>query len=522
MGVLADASVDPSPGFTVITGETGAGKTLLIGGLRLVLGERSDQSIVGAAADSAQADGLFDEGDHELGVSRIVRSGGKSRAHLDGSLVSAATLTERVGERVEIVGQHDQLRLRRADHAMTLLDAALDSSGLESLEGYRDAWNSLHVLLERRELVGGDEMALRRELDLVTHQANEIEQAGLEPGCDIAAENEASRLRNSEEILEHLAEASRLAESVGDQAGEAVSHLRKVFELDPGAKDLVAQSDSVFADVVEMSSALRSHRDLVDSEPEALAKLDQRLNSIGDLKRKYGRSIEEILEFQTVAASRVEELTSLLSEAGEIEAKLDRARSDVGRRGEALAKYRRDTAAQIQKEVTNHLFDLGLERASIEFLFEEASWGPTGTERVKIVFSSEVGVAPGPVSSVASGGELSRLVLAIRLATTAPETETLVFDEVDTGVGGATALALGGKIADLSKESQVLCVTHLPQIAAYADSHYVVERAGAVAEVRLVSEQERVAEISRMLAGLPDSTASHRAARELLAMAGRS
>lgn len=522
LGVLVDASIEPSPGFTVITGETGAGKTLLIGGLRLVLGEKSDPSLVGAIRDHAQADGLFDEGDEELGVSRIVPESGRSQAHLEGSIVSAAALTERVGDRVEIVGQHDQLRLKRANHVLALLDTALDESGQRALEDYRDSWDSLQALVARQKLVGGDEMALRRELDLVTHQTSEIDDASLEPGCDVAAEDEASRLRNSEEILEHLAASSRLAESLGEQAGEAVSYLRKVVELDPGARELVAQSESVFVDAAELNTALRSHRDLVDSDPEVLATLDRRLTLIGDLKRKYGQSISEILEFRDQASARLEELTGLLSEASEIESKLDTARSEVGRWGEMLAGLRHETAAHIELEVVTHLADMGLERASVGFVFDEKAPGPTGTERVEFVFRSDQQLAPGPISSVASGGELSRLVLAIRLATTAPETETLVFDEVDAGVGGATALALGEKIADLARDSQVLCVTHLPQIAAFADSHYVVERHEAVAQVRLVAGGERVAEISRMLAGMPDSMASHETATELLAMAGGS
>jgi len=519
MGVLVDASIDPSPGFTVISGETGAGKTLLVGGLRLVLGGKPDPSVVGPTSDFAQADGLFDGGGEEFGVSRIVPAKGKSRAHLDGSLVSAASLTARVGEQVEIVGQHDQLRLRRANHVLTLLDSALGDSGQTALGNYRDAWNSLKALVERQKLVGGDEMALRRELDLVTHQTGEIDDAGLEPGCDVATENQASRLRNSEEILEHLAESSRLSESIRDQAGEAVSHLRKIVELDPDAGDLVSQSETVFADVAELNSVLRSHRDLVDSDPELLAELDQRLTLIGDLKRKYGSSIEDILEFRDQAAARVEELGNLLAEAGEIESRLDGARSDVEAKGEILGTHRHETAAQIQTVVAAHLSDMGLERASVDFFFETVTPGTTGTECVEFVFSSDQRLASGPISSVASGGELSRLVLAIRLATTSPETKTLVFDEVDTGVGGVTALALGEKIANLAKESQVLCVTHLPQIAAYADSHYLVERHDGVAEVRLVTGEDRVAEISRMLAGMPDSSAGRQAAVELMELA---
>lgn len=516
MGVLLEASIEPTPGFTVITGETGAGKTLLVGGLRLVLGAKSDSSVVGSGGDFAQADGLFDEGATELGVSRVVPATGKSRAHLDGSLVSAATLNEHVGGRVEIVGQHDQLRLKQPSHVVTLLDSALTESGRAALGAYRDSWKAWLTLLERQQQHGGDEMALRRELDLVTHQATEIDAAALEPGSDTAVENEASRLRNSEEILEHIAESTRIAESMGDHAGETVSHLRKTAELDRSAQDLVAQSEGVFADVADLASALRSHRDLVDSDPVALAGLDQRLTLIGDLKRKYGRSIEDVLGFRDQATARQEELTTLLSEASEIESKLDRVRSEVETKGETLSEHRHETAKEIESKVATHLVDIGLAGASVRFLVEAVTPGPNGTDRVDLVFSSDRQSSQGPISSIASGGELSRIVLALRLATTAPETETLVFDEVDTGVGGATALALGEKIANLANETQVLCVTHLPQIAAFADTHYVVEKAEGLAGVRQISGEARIAEISRMLAGMPESEAGHLAAAELL------
>jgi len=519
MGVLVDASIEPAPGFTVITGETGAGKTLLVGGLRLVLGDKPHSSLVGNADDHAQADGLFEEGGEDFAVSRIVPTDGKSRAYMDGSLVSAVSLKERVGDRVEIVGQSDQLRLMQPGRILTLLDSTLGVSGRTALQSYQDTWESLQALVERQKLVGGDEMALRRELDLVTHQTREIDEAGLEPGCDLDTEYQASRLRNSQEILEHLADSSRLGESIGDQAGEVVSHLRKIVDLDPGAKDLASQSEGVFAAITEMNSVLRAQRDGVDSSPEALVELDQRLTLIGDLKRKYGRSIEEILEFRSQVAARADELAILLSEASAVESKLDGAWVEVASRAEDLATLRHETAAQVQLTVANHLSEMGLEGASFGFVFEEVQPGPNGSERVDLVFSSDQRVAPGPVSSVASGGELSRLVLAIRLATTAPETETLVFDEVDTGVGGVTALALGKKIASLARYSQVLCVTHLPQIAVFADSHYVVERKAGLADVRAVVGEARVAEISRMLAGRPDSTATRQAASELLELA---
>ena len=212
LGVLAEAGIEPGNGLTVITGETGAGKTLLLGGLRLLIGEKSDPSAVGPKADSGQADGLFLVDGTELGVTRVVPAVGRSRAHIDGSIVSAEALAEKVGSLVEIVGQHDQMSLKQPSKVLALIDSSLDESGRTHLAEYREAWSQLQVLRSRQAELGGSEMALRQELDLVRFQATEIDAASLEAGEDTDLENEASRHENLAEIREIMAEATRLGD----------------------------------------------------------------------------------------------------------------------------------------------------------------------------------------------------------------------------------------------------------------------------------------------------------------------
>ena len=522
LGVLEEVAIEPAPGLTVITGETGAGKTLLLGGLRLLLGEKADPSSVGPFAEAGQADGLFETGDEEVGVTRVVPAEGRSRAYIDGSIVSADALSSRVGALVEVVAQHDQLSLKQSSRVLAVIDGALDPEGTRHLADYRAAWEGMQEVLDRQSELGGNEMALRQELDLVRFQATEIEAASLEPGEDRALEAEASRHEHVFEIRELLAESMDIGEDLSDRTGELVARLRRLCAIDSSQSHLVEQAEGVAATMSELLSDVRRTGDAVDVDPERAEEVERRLNLIGDLKRKYGATLAEVIDFGDKARARQVELDELLKTAGRIEKDLAQARAELEETGEQLTRSRRAAARRIAEESERHLADLGLERARLDVnVVQLREPGPRGIDQVEILFTSDDHLEPGPISSVASGGELSRLVLAFRLATRAPATETLVFDEVDAGVGGATALSLGRKLGALAESTQVLCVTHLPQIAAFADTHYVVSRVGKAASVRRVIGEERLQEISRMLAGLPESQAGQDAAAELLATASK-
>lgn len=518
LGVLQDASMEPSPGFTVVTGETGAGKTLLLGGLRLILGGSTDANAVGPFADTSHAEGLFVEETAELGASRVVPSEGRSRAYLEGSIVSAATLGERLGSLVEIVGQHDQLAITRRAHLLDLLDGSLGSDREERTR-YSAAWDALGDALKRQELLGGDEVELTRELDLARYQASEISAAGLEPGLDATLEVEVSRLRNVEEIQENLRETRHLTDQMAEMAGELVARLRKVAGLDATAEELSGAADGLAASVADISSELRQQAEQLQADPALLEEIEDRLTAIGELKRKYGKTIAEVIDFGDRTAARVVELEDLIADADRIDRFVAEARASVAEQAKVLHRARLKAAEGVTNRMRVHLDDLGLGGAIVLLQLIETEPGPKGGDRVDLLFATDDRFDPVPVSDVASGGELSRLVLALRLATSSASTSTMVFDEVDTGIGGTTALAMGRKLAELAQSGQVLCVTHLPQVAAHADAHFVVERVDGVARVRRVTDDQRVTEIARMLAGQPDSDAGRTAAAELLASA---
>lgn len=517
LGVVRDATVDPSPGFTVITGETGAGKTLLLGGLRLVLGGSADSGAVGPYDEEARVDGLFGSWEEEIGASRVVPRDGRSRAYLEGAIVSAATLQEHLGRLVEIVGQHDQLQLTRPSYVLEMVDGVLDEHGRCALEGYHEAWDRLQAALERQRQLGGDRIELTRELDLARYQASEIALARLTPGLDDELEASVSRLRNLEEIREHLGELMRLSETMSEASGEMVARLRKASGLDPSLTTLSMQAEGLAAAVADVASEARVAGEDLDVDPRTLLDIEERLTAIGELKRKYGRTIEEVLEYGETTGRRADEIESLLGDADLIESQVTELSRDLDARAAVLHTARVTAGDSIAEDAKTHLSDLGLGAAKLAVVVSGVEPGPSGGDRVELHFASDSRLESGPIGSVASGGELSRLVLALRLAAGSRSDATLVFDEVDTGIGGATALAMGSKLAELGKTRQVLCVTHLPQVAARADTHYVVERDDeGVATVRLVTGDDRVIEITRMMAGLPESVAGKKAAEELL------
>jgi len=518
LGLLREAAIDPSTALTVITGETGAGKTLLLGGLRLILGDRADPSMVGPWGDRVEVEALL-EGEEEIAVTRVVPREGRSRARLDDALITVGALAARLEGLVEIVGQHSHLRLRSQGHLLHLIDGALDDGGVAALRDYGEAWADLEAALDRQTALGGDEAALHRELDLVRHQVEEITGAGLKPGEDDDLEAEAQRLGNAEAIAELLAESLRLLDELSENCGEVVARLRRVAQLDPASGSLPARSEELAALVSELTAELRTQADALEADPRRAREVEERLTLLGDLKRKYGRTLAEVVEFGERSRTRLVELEELLAAASGIEEAVRKSAERVETTASSLTNSRNAAANRILESARGHLADLGMGGAVLEIDLQPRSPGPRGADHALLLFSSDPRLEPGPVASVASGGELSRLSLAFGLATRSAATPTVVFDEVDAGIGGVTALAMGRKLASLAEQTQVLCVTHLPQIAAHADRHYVVRSTGEAAIVEEVVGEERLTEISRMLAGLPDSQPGQEAAAELIAAA---
>jgi DNA repair protein RecN (Recombination protein N) len=519
LGLIATASIEPAEGLTVITGETGAGKTVMLGALRLLVGEQATKGLIGPHGDSADVSARFlDTTEH---IARRVVAQGKSKAYLDGAITTASVLRETIGSKVSIVGQHDQHTITSSDGVRRLIDTSLTSRERKNLQAYAESWEAFDLVRSEADRLGSDQRHLARELETTRFQITEIADADFSVGDEELLRDQANRLRNAEELatsidtaLEHLGDDAAAAQiSEATRAIESAVGLdASLSELSEQMTDLLTSLSDITADVVRYSADL-------DVDPAHLQETEQRVALLSSLKRKYGDSLEAILDFKKDADARETELAGLLDSADDIAERLDAASATLHLAGETLRTTRQVAADRIAKAARDHLTDLGFTAPIIDISVLPSSPTHKGADTATVLFASDESLTPGAVSSIASGGELSRLVLALTLASGGADTDIVAFDEIDAGIGGETALAMGRKLASLASTRQVLCVTHLPQVAAFADKHYVVERSGTSTTIAQSTDADRTEELSRMLAGLASSEKGKEHAEELLAMA---
>ncbi len=441
LGLIESAHVEPGAGLVVVTGETGTGKTLLLGALRLLSGGQARKDLVGPAGDEAVVQARFTLDDEEVTVARRISAAGRSRGYLDGLASPVKTLAERTEGVVEIIAQHDHLQLTRSAYVRTMLDAALDDEGRLALDAYAAAWDELDRVRDRERALGGDRRALERELATVRHQADEIADAGFVDGEDVELASRAARLRNGRAIVESLQEAAAALgeEGVEPWVDRALTALDRVGELDTSLAGLASQA----ADLASLISDLRTEvaRSVAsdDEDESSLADVEARLAVLGNLRRRYGDTLVEVLEFGVSAERRAAELTSLLAEADTLEKDRLVAEEAVTSAGAALSRARSAAGVRLATDAVGHLVELGFSDPVVEFACAPTAPGPTGADRIELRFASDRGLETGPVGRIASGGELSRLVLALRLAGGTGDATVAAFDEIDAGVGGTVA-----------------------------------------------------------------------------------
>jgi DNA repair protein RecN (Recombination protein N) len=569
LGVIEDQTLLLGPGLTALTGETGAGKTLIVEALGLLLGGRPDPALVGPGAGEATVEGRFgpppgavaaasvpdgndhgageQDGDGEAILGRVVAAAGRSRAYVNGHMASAATLAEVGRDLVDLHGQHAYQSLL----SPAMQRAALDAAGAVDRSRVDQARRELRHLAERQAALGGDARARAREIDLLRFQIDELDAAGVEdPDEDTALRDEEERLADAVALRAALTEAYEAI--AGD--GGAIDRLAGAIGALAGRRPLAAVHDRLRALAAELADGADDARHLADEveeDPARLAEIGSRRHLLRELRRKYGDTLSEVIGYRVETAARLAELESHEATAAALEGERIRLEAERATAEAELGARRRAAAGPFSAAVEARLRELALPRARFEI---EISGDPAGD-----TVTWHLGANPGqpllPLTKVASGGELARTMLAVRLvlsgapatgadgaapaspaAPTSPaapgspiETwgRTLIFDEVDAGIGGEAAVAVGRALATLAAHHQVLVVTHLPQVAAFADQQVVVtktvEATGAgdrtVARVRAVEGHERVAELSRMLSGQPESVTGRRHAEELLAAA---
>jgi len=523
LGLIQSATIGFSSGLTVVTGETGTGKTLMLGALRLLKGENAPKGLVGPHGDTLDASALLLLDTGELVVRRTVTPRG-SKAYLDGAIVTAGTLASALEHEVAIVGQHDQHTITSAAGVRRLVDRRLDIDGRSALARYQAAW-AVHAQTEAEAAaLGGDLRALEREVEMLSFQIAEIDDAAFADDEEDVLRARVTKLRSAEELA---GEISLAMQELGDEGVQqhlerAVRSIRRARALDPSLDPTSTQAETTLDLVADLLSDLARYSDDLTPDAHALEQAEDRLALLGAMKRKYGDTIADITTFRKDAEARAGALTALLSSAADIETRLATALAEVTAAGSQLAAARQAAGSLLVADAVVHLTDLGFSDPVLRVDVREGAPSQTGTDTIVLEFASDASLAPAPVSTVASGGELSRLVLALTLAAGGADVGIVAFDEIDAGIGGTTALAMGRKLAALAKDRQVICVTHLPQVAAHGDAHLVVTRTGPVTSVSPVDGPERVEEIARMLAGLGGSEVGQQHAAELLALAKRS
>jgi len=515
LGVISSLALVLGDGLTVLTGETGAGKTMLVEAISLLVGGRADPTMVRAGAEEARVEGRFVIDDDELVLARVIPLNGRSRAYVNGRLATVATLAEHGARLVDIHGQHAHQSLLSPS---TQRDALDRFAGVD-LEPLRAARGRLTEIDASLAALGGDARTRAREIDLLTFQIDELEAASLDDP------DEERALDALEDVLAG-AVAHREAADVAvaalqddggslDALGSAVAALHGRAPFDALAERL----RSISVDLHDVAAELRALGESIDEDPQRLAEIRERRQLLRNLSRKYGDSLADVIEFRDTTRSRLDELQGYEQSVHRLEAERERALAAERSAAAAVGRARRQAASSLATAVQEHLQKLGMARAELVVSVGDDDPG----DDVVLLLAANPGAPPLPLAKVASGGELARTMLAVRLVLMeAPD--TLVFDEVDAGIGGAAATAVGRALADLGRSHQVLVVTHLAQVAALADAQVTVSKrvrgdvTTATAD-RLDAEQ-RVGEIARMLSGEPDSAAARVHAAELLASGG--
>ena len=518
LGIVDDLTLLLGPGLTAITGETGTGKTLLVEALDLLLGGRADASIVRTGAREARVEGRFEEPDGtERILARVLPADGRSRAYVDGRLATATELSSVGAGLVELHGQHAHQRLLQPASQRAALDRYVGEPAAAALAELRAARAEDRQLAAELAALGGDERARARELDLVRFQIEEIDAARLDdPAEDVALEAEEALLADAAAHREALAVAFQALEGPAVEAlGEAIGALddRAPFV------EVVGRLRAAQAEVTELERELRLAAEAIADDPRRFEEVRTRRRTLRDLQRKYGETLADVIAFAASTRARAAELEGYEERATALERARAAAQERAAAAATTLSAARRQAAGPLSEAVTGHLRDLAMPKARLTVVLEPAPMTEDGADAVTFLLAPNPGEPPKPLARAASGGELSRAMLALRLVLTEGP-PSLVFDEVDAGIGGEAGTAVGRLLADLVPRHQVLCVTHLAQVAAYAQTQVAVEKVEqdgrTVARAAVVEGEERVVELSRMLAGLGESAHARRHAAELL------
>lgn len=551
IALIEKLGIELFPGFNVLTGETGAGKSIIIDAVNFVLGERTSRDLIRNGAARAKVEAVFNlnEGDaafaaldalgieydgNELILSRELSAAGRNACRVNGTLVPVASLKSVSDTLVDIHGQHEHQALLDAENHISYLDAYCHAESLPIIEKIDAIVSRRNELMLKRNSGFSSEREREREMDMLRYQIEEIASANLEAGEEERLNAEKTVLLNAERIRTAL-ETAHMALS-GAEEGSALSAIdtarRSMRDIAALNKDYEALGDKIeelYYAAEDISFVLRDTSENVESDMQRLEEIEQRLKLISDLKRKYGRTVEDVIDFGKDAGTKLNELENAEALAAELDAKLDKLKAEYNVAADELSKVRRAAGDRLKRDVLNELKDLGMAKAMFDVALSDASGGEPrngGRETAEFMLSANPGEPLKPLEKVASGGELSRIMLCFKSIFADNDcVPTLIFDEIDTGISGRTAAVVGEKMLGIAKKHQVICVTHLAQIAALAEAHLMVRKyddgKNTFVETRQLNEEEKVQRIAQMMDGESDSPSALTHARELIARADK-
>lgn len=548
--LIEEVDIELSPGLNLLTGETGAGKSLVIDAVGLLIGGRAANDVVRSGKDKARIEGLFriagpgneelrknlselgvdpDEDDLLLLTREITRTG-KSVCRINGRSVPVSVFREAGGQLIDLQGQHEQQSLLNARKHCQLLDRLTGGEGERALESVKQAYEELKAIDVELERLQGNERERIQRLDLLTYQMTEITEAQLVTGEDEELEHERKRLQNMEKLMAqantaYLALFGESRDGVLELLDKARLSLEDSAVYDGNLKELAQNLDMAYYQIEDVAQRLRDYRVDLEFQPERLEEIADRLDLIRRLKRKYGNSIEDIMQYHDRIGLEIKELENCDERIASLLSARDKLLSLYETEAKKLSQIRRKMAVELQGAIEKELAYLGMNRARLEVQFEtRIEPSATGAEDIEFLFAPNPGEPVKPLAKIASGGELARILLAFKTLLARVEgIPSLIFDEIDSGIGGQALQAVAQKMAQVAQDVQIICVTHAPQLAAYADTHFLIRKAvkgqRTITSIIALDDTERVKELARMLGGDQASSLTHSHAREMFARA---
>lgn len=538
IALIDQIQVDFSEGFNILTGETGAGKSIIIDSINTLLGSRVSKDLIRTGQESAVVEALFDiegnvaleifkeqgfvEDDNQIVVSREFNLQGKNICRINGHLVNVSMLKELGQNLIDIHGQHDNQSLLNFNVHIDLLDKFGGDKVSKSFDEYYENYQAIKEIRKKIEQLGGDSRERERKLDLLKFQIEEIDTLKLKSGEDKELEEQKIIMSNAEKMVSSVEESYNIlyeggrGQSILDGLNLVLKELGSIERFDSKVSSYIEKVQSIYYSAEDIVHEIRDYKASLEFDSRELENIEERLDNIFKLKRKYGQSIEEILAYRDEVEKELLELEGSQEKLDEYNKKLEELNNLMNQKAEALSKLRKSAAVELEQRIIAELNDLEMKKVLFKVNFEKVEYTAKGIDKIEFLISANAGEDLKQLSKIASGGEMSRIMLAIKtILADVDQIPTLIFDEVDTGVSGKAAQMVGQKLSLIAKNHQVLCITHLPQIASMSDNHYLIEKNvegnKTKTSIRRLDNEGKMHEVARILGGMKitDTTLLH-------------